>query len=93
MIEEPTTLMLKLSIPMKSDQIQATLETAPIKAGCYLMKDIDGKVIYVGKAVNLRNRLRSYFHASAQHTTRTRRMVQTALRTSNGLWSVQNSKP
>ena len=86
---ELTTLMLKLSLPMKSDQIQATLETAPIKAGCYLMKDIDGKVIYVGKAVNLRNRLRSYFHASTQHSTRTRRMVD---RIANIEWIVVGSE-
>ena len=59
-----------------SEQLQAILETAPAKAGCYLMKDTDGKVIYVGKAINLRNRLRSYFHASATHNRRTRQMVR-----------------
>jgi excinuclease ABC subunit C len=57
-------------------KIQAILDTAPTKAGCYLMKDASGKVIYVGKAVNLRNRLRSYFHSSAQHTPRTRHLVR-----------------
>jgi excinuclease ABC subunit C len=55
--------------------IQAILDTAPLKPGCYLMKDAKGKVIYVGKAINLRNRLRSYFHASAQQHPRTRQMV------------------
>jgi excinuclease ABC subunit C len=59
-----------------SPKIQAILDTAPTKAGCYLMKDANGKVIYVGKAVNLRNRLRSYFHSSAQHTPRTRHLVR-----------------
>lgn len=59
-----------------SDKIQAILDSAPTKAGCYLMKNANGKVIYVGKAVNLRNRLRSYFHASAQHTPRTRHLVR-----------------
>jgi excinuclease ABC subunit C len=39
------------------------------------MKDADGKVIYVGKAVNLRNRLRSYFHESAQEDHKTRKLV------------------
>ena len=57
-------------------QIQAILDTAPTKSGCYIMKDADGKVIYVGKAINLRNRLRSYFHASAQVNLRTRQMVR-----------------
>jgi excinuclease ABC subunit C len=56
-------------------KIQTILDTAPSKPGCYLMKDADGRVIYVGKAVNLRNRLRSYFHSSAQHHLRTKRMV------------------
>ena len=40
------------------------------------MKNADGKVIYVGKAVNLRSRLRSYFHASAMENNKTRKMVQ-----------------
>jgi excinuclease ABC subunit C len=39
------------------------------------MKDSGGKIIYVGKAINLRNRVRSYFHNSAQHHTRTQKLV------------------
>ncbi len=58
-----------------SEKITAILATLPNKPGCYLMKDLDDKIIYVGKAVNLRNRVRSYFHSSAQHTIKTRRMV------------------
>jgi excinuclease ABC subunit C len=57
-------------------QIQSILDSAPTKTGCYLMKDVDGKVIYVGKAINLRNRLRSYFHASAMENLKTRQMVR-----------------
>jgi len=60
-----------------SSHLQGTIDTAPTKPGCYIMKDADGKVIYVGKAVNLRNRLRSYFHASAQDDRKTRRLVST----------------
>jgi excinuclease ABC subunit C len=56
--------------------LQAILDTAPTKIGCYLMKDAKARVIYVGKAVNLRNRLRSYFHSSAQHHPRTLQMVK-----------------
>jgi excinuclease ABC subunit C len=59
-----------------STHLQPILDTAPNKAGCYLMKDSDGKVIYVGKAVNLRNRLRSYFHASANYNPRTKQLVR-----------------
>ncbi len=40
------------------------------------MKNEAGEVIYVGKAINLRNRVRSYFHDSAQKNTKTRRLVQ-----------------
>ncbi len=58
-----------------SEHIQGILDTAPLKPGCYLMKDAEGKVIYVGKAVILRNRLRSYFHASAQQDHKTRKLV------------------
>jgi len=58
-----------------SEHLQGILNTAPLKPGCYLMKDADGKVIYVGKAVNLRNRLRSYFHSSAQEDRKTRKLV------------------
>ncbi|MCW5875652.1 MAG: excinuclease ABC subunit UvrC [Anaerolineales bacterium] len=60
---------------MTSDHIQAQLNTLPSKAGCYLMKDEDGKVIYVGKAINLRSRVRSYFHSAAQQDDKTRVLV------------------
>ena len=38
----------------------------PAKPGCYLMKDAAGEVIYVGKAVNLRRRLASYFRSRSR---------------------------
>jgi excinuclease ABC subunit C len=58
-----------------TEQIQAILDTLPTKTGCYLMKDKNGRVIYVGKAVNLRSRVRSYFHSSQEHP-RTRQLVR-----------------
>ncbi len=58
-----------------SPHIQAILDTLPTKPGCYLMKNADGRIIYVGKANNLRSRVRSYFHESADHSRKTRRMV------------------
>ena len=51
--------------------LEALLDTLPTKPGCYIMKDQAGKVIYVGKAINLRNRVRSYFHSSARHDPKT----------------------
>jgi excinuclease ABC subunit C len=59
-----------------SENIKGILDTVPPRPGCYLMKDAEGKVIYVGKAINLRNRLRSYFHASAQVSLKTRQMIR-----------------
>ena len=60
----------------KSEHIQSILETLPTKPGCYLMKNDKGKVIYVGKAVNLRARVRSYFHQSAQHSNKVVELVR-----------------
>ena len=48
----------------------------PDKPGVYLMKDAHGEVVYVGKAVSLRNRVRSYFHASStDYTGKIHRLV------------------
>jgi excinuclease ABC subunit C len=58
-----------------SKHIEARLDNLPTKPGCYIMRDKDGKVIYVGKAINLRNRVRSYFHSSAQNNIKTNRLV------------------
>jgi excinuclease ABC subunit C len=52
-----------------SEHIEAVLSTLPAKPGCYIMKDAEGKVIYVGKAINLRNRVRSYFHKNSDQKT------------------------
>jgi len=58
------------------EHLQAILETLPTKPGCYLMKDEKGKVIYVGKAISLRARVRSYFHQSAQHSNKVIELVR-----------------
>ncbi len=56
--------------------LQTKLKTLPKQPGCYLFKDSSGAVLYVGKAVNLRQRVRSYFQKSAQHTPKVARMVR-----------------
>lgn len=56
--------------------IQVILDNLPAQPGIYLMKNAKGKVLYVGKSVSLRNRVRSYFGAQGGHSTRTRRMVK-----------------
>lgn len=58
-----------------TETLKAKLDTLPAKPGCYLMKDAEGNVIYVGKAVNLRARVRSYFQATASLSPKTARLV------------------
>ena len=53
--------------------IKSKLELLPTSPGCYIHKDKNGTIIYVGKAKNLRNRVRSYFRGS--HDTKTEAMV------------------
>lgn len=53
--------------------IQSKLELLPTSSGCYIHKDKNGTIIYVGKAKNLRNRVRSYFRGS--HDTKTEALV------------------
>jgi excinuclease ABC subunit C len=60
---------------MVRPEFEKKLNALPTKPGVYLYKNAEGKIIYVGKAVNLRARVRSYFHDSAQHTPKTRRLV------------------
>ena len=59
-----------------SEKILGTLSTLPTKPGCYLYRDKNGTIIYVGKAINLKNRIRSYFHADTSHDSKTRRLVR-----------------
>jgi excinuclease ABC subunit C len=55
--------------------IHSQVESLPHKPGVYLMHDVDDDIIYVGKTVDLRNRVRSYFHASAQEHPKTRALA------------------
>lgn len=55
--------------------IYEELKKLPDKPGVYIMKDADGMVIYVGKAVILKNRVRQYFHQSANHPPKVQAMV------------------
>lgn len=52
------------------------LEHLPNTPGVYLMKNEDNQVIYVGKAINLKNRVRSYFRAQPKEAIKTRHLVQ-----------------
>src|SRR5687767_15801869 len=59
-----------------SEKLLGILATLPAKPGCYLMKNTEGNIIYVGKAISLRSRVRSYFHADSSHDGKTRRLVR-----------------
>lgn len=56
-----------------NERIKNKLALLPDQPGCYLMKDKNGTIIYVGKAKILKNRVRSYFTGS--HNTKTERLV------------------
>ncbi len=56
--------------------LEEKLRSLPTSPGCYLYKDDKGEIIYVGKAVNLKNRVRSYFQKGANHSPKTRKLVQ-----------------
>jgi excinuclease ABC subunit C len=57
------------------EALQQKLDTLPTRPGCYIYKDTTGKIIYVGKAVNLRSRVRSYFHETVD-SPKTRELVR-----------------
>jgi len=59
-----------------SSHLQGILDTLPTKPGCYLMKSASGEIIYVGKAINLRNRVRSYFQSRPDQDFKTRTLVR-----------------
>ena len=55
------------------------IRTLPTGAGCYLYKNAEGEVIYVGKAKNLRSRVRSYFLAASQANAKTGSLMREAV--------------
>ena len=66
---------MKARLPL---QVRRKLEELPSKPGCYLMWDEHASVLYVGKALVLRHRVRSYFQSSAKHSPRIDEMVAKA---------------
>ncbi len=72
--------MLRTDIPglksVKGGPVQETLKNLPQAPGVYLLKDIEGQVLYVGKAVVLKNRVRSYFQAPERLAAKVRAMMR-----------------
>lgn len=58
-----------------NEKVQSVLNSLPHKPGIYLMKDVQGTIIYVGKAISLFNRVRSYFQESTDLSPKNRSMV------------------
>jgi excinuclease ABC subunit C len=65
-----------LTSQAKTQQIRESLKDFPLTPGVYLMKNASEKIIYVGKAKNLRSRVRSYFTDSKDHSKKTRFLVK-----------------
>ncbi len=60
---------------MTYEQLKEKAHSLPLAPGVYIMRDKDGKVIYVGKAKKLKNRVSQYFQDTASHSSKTRLMV------------------
>ncbi len=58
------------------EKLKGILANLPDKPGCYLMYDKAGEIIYIGKAINLKNRVRSYFQQSNDHSYKTRQLIR-----------------
>ncbi len=62
--------------PTTAERLQAQLAAVPNRPGVYIMRNGEGEVIYVGKAANLRSRIRSYFGSPHSFETKVRRLVE-----------------
>jgi len=60
---------------MKKEKLKIKLENLPTEPGVYLFRNRAGNIIYIGKAKNLRNRVRTYFQSSHNHDPKTDRMT------------------
>jgi excinuclease ABC subunit C len=59
--------MSPLPLLQQPDRLRARLKEVPSEPGCYLMRDGDDRILYIGKAKVLRNRVRSYFQSGGGH--------------------------
>ncbi|MFN9548629.1 MAG: excinuclease ABC subunit UvrC [Cyanobacteriota bacterium] len=60
----------------RPEQLAQRLREIPVEPGCYLMRDGEDRILYIGKAKVLRNRVRSYFQSSQNHSPRISLMVR-----------------
>ena len=67
--------MAKSVLSTKNKAFQELIRNAPLVPGCYLYKDKNGKILYVGKAKILRNRVKSYFSNFNRVEEKIRQMI------------------
>jgi len=65
-----------LPLVQEPDRLKLRLKDVPAEPGCYLMRDQNDRILYIGKAKALRNRVRSYFQNSQNHSPRISLMVR-----------------
>ena len=65
-----------LPLVQEPDRLKLRLKDVPPEPGCYLMRDQNDRILYIGKAKALRNRVRSYFQNSQNHSPRISLMVR-----------------
>ena len=77
-MKESPVIAIPASRPLllQSERLAARLREIPAEPGCYLMRDSEDAILYIGKAKVLRNRVRSYFHESGGHSPRISLMVR-----------------
>ena len=73
------TATLQIQNLIDSMDLQQKIRTLPTQPGCYLYKNAEGEVIYVGKAKNLRARVRSYFLEASQANAKTGSLMREAV--------------
>jgi excinuclease ABC subunit C len=62
-----TAVELALPLLQQPERLQGRLREVPAEPGCYLMRDAEDRILYIGKAKVLRNRVRSYFQSGSGH--------------------------
>ena len=74
----PASPAASLPLIQQPDRLRARLREVPAEPGCYLMRDAEDRILYIGKAKLLRNRVRSYFQSGSGHghSPRIRLMVR-----------------
>jgi excinuclease ABC subunit C len=65
-----------IDMKIVTEKLAILLNNLPVDAGVYFMKDEQDNILYIGKAKNLRKRVKSYFNASVKHSHRINLMVQ-----------------